>query len=228
MNTPHTVNPPPDGFWRIGRSPDAHRWSRPDPVQTDEPGAGNRFDSFHGNFGVLYFATSVEACFAEVLARFRPNPRLADLVRATWREDNRMEPGSVAADWRNSRILVRSELDGGLPFLDVSHGDTLATIAEDLGIRGWLNAFRVDVVDLEALIGRDRRVTRAISQWASERMTDEGPSYSGIRYTSRLGHQYECWAVFEGSQLIELERPAVERSDEALEIVADRYNLTIH
>lgn len=228
MTTPQRVDPPQAGFWRIGRSPDAHRWSRPDPVDTDQPGAGNRFDSFHGNFGVLYFATSVEACFAEVLARFRPNPRLADLVRSTWQRENRMKPGSLPADWRNSRILVRSQLDGGLPFLDVAHSDTLAAIGDDVRIRSWLEAFRVDVVDLEALIGRDRRVTRAISQWAAEQLVDDSPTYGGIRYTSRLGHQYECWAVFEGSELVELERRSVEQDDSDLSIVAARYNLTIH
>lgn len=228
MTTPALVELPAEGIWRIGRAPDPFAWRHPDPVHTGEAGSGNRFDSFHGNFGVVYFATNPEACYAETLARFRPLTRLGDLVRTEWRNAGWMEPGSVAADWRDSRILIRARIVDALPFVDITHSDTLLAVREDIRVASWLESFGVGDVDLATVIGHDRRVTRLIAQWAAEHLDDDRPSYSGIRYMSRLGAQYECWAVFEGSSIEELERRPVLKSDADLTCVAERYRLTVH
>jgi RES domain len=68
---------PGAGVWRVGRTPDPIEF--PDPPKADEldhPRAGNRFHSPTENFRVCYFATDLEACFGETLARFRPDPAL--------------------------------------------------------------------------------------------------------------------------------------------------------
>ncbi|MCG8376733.1 MAG: RES domain-containing protein, partial [Chlorobiales bacterium] len=68
---------PGAGVWRVGRTPDPIEF--PDPPKADEldhSRAGNRFDSPTENFRVCYFATDLEACFGETLARFRPDPAL--------------------------------------------------------------------------------------------------------------------------------------------------------
>jgi hypothetical protein len=195
---PVVVELPREGVWRVGRAPDPFAWSQPEPVDTSDPGRGNRFDSFHGDYGVCYFGTSPEACFAETLARFRPVRRLADLVRAEWSGMGLMEPGNVPADWRDSRILARASTPDALPFIDVSAPESVEAFRFSPRIAAWLEASGVVELDLSTVVGADRRVTRLISQWAFDAKRDDEFLYSGIRYVSRLGAEYECWAVFPG------------------------------
>ena len=53
--------------------------------------------------------------------------------------------------------------------------------------------------------------------------------YAGTRYCSRLGSQWECWAVFEDDQLeIEvLERLPIAKDTPELREVADLFGLTV-
>lgn len=229
MTEPATVHFPSTGVWRLGRGPDPLQWRRPEPVDTSQPGAGNRFDSFHGNYGVIYAATHIEACYAETLARFRPSPTLSDLVRQDWQTSNWMAVGSVPADWRNSRILVRIEAEQPLPFIDAGSSDTMESFSDDPRIGQWLQSFGVESLDLSHVIGHDRRVTRLLSQWTAEMRDDEDNFlYGGIRYVSRLGAEFECWAIFEGTKLETAERCSVLETDSDLCRVAERYHLTIH
>jgi len=229
VTTPATIDYPTEGVWRLGRGPDPLRFRSPEPVSTAHHGAGNRFDSFHGNYGILYAATEARSCFAECLARFRPNPRLADIVRTAWSENGWMSVGSVPADWRNSRVLARVGIDGPLPFVDVTASETVEAFRSAPQISSWLESFGVAEFDLSEIMGRDRRVTRLLSQWVAESVDDEDlPAYGGIRYMSRLGLDYECWAIFQGSQLVELERRSLLNSDEDLCSVARTYGLTVH
>jgi hypothetical protein len=46
---------------------------------------GNRFDPQSYDYGVLYFGTTLQACFAETLTRFRPTIKLLALVEDEWR-----------------------------------------------------------------------------------------------------------------------------------------------
>jgi hypothetical protein len=222
------VDLPAGGIWRVGRAPNPFAWNRPDPVDTGDPGCGNRFDSFHGDYAVVYFGTSPEACFAETLARFRPSPALASLVADEWARNHWIRPGNVPADWRDSRILVRAVVPNALPFVDVADADSLEAFRTAPRIAQWLTAFGVGDLDLAALVGSDRRVTRLISQWAHDEESDDGFSYGGIRYISRLGAGYECWAVFEGSPIAELERRPILSQDADLCVVARRYGLSVH
>ncbi len=74
---PKVMEAPAHGLWRVGRSPDPLRFPDPlNPSLLENPTAGNRFDSPTGDYRVCYFATTLDGCFGETLARFRPDPGL--------------------------------------------------------------------------------------------------------------------------------------------------------
>lgn len=56
----------------------------------------------------------------------------------------------------------------------------------------------------------------------------DGVRYDGIRYLSRLGGDKECWVVFEGTPLVEVERRAVPAIDHDLCEAARTFELTNH
>jgi hypothetical protein len=133
--SPKVVEAPASGLWRVGRSPDPLRFSDPlNPSLLENPAAGNRFDSPTGDYRVCYFATTLDGCFGETLARFRPDPGL----RAIADEQGFMALGDVPADWRHRRLAVcvrpaPSDTIPAVRFLDVEAAATRAVLRDDLG-----------------------------------------------------------------------------------------------
>ncbi len=185
---------------------------------------GNRFDSALGNFRVWYFATELEGCYAETLAPLRPDP--AVLAALEGDEPGFMPLGEVAADWRQRRIAVRATFPEGRPFLDVEDAGTRASLRKELA---WLLAsLGLDDIDVAAIRSKDRRLTRWVAQWAWDAHEQQGsPNFGGIRFCSRLGSQWECWAVFEDTRPNELERKPILLQDPALRNVAELYELRL-
>ena len=224
------VLPPLEGIWHVGRAtpgePPYRRVSRAD---DSNPKGGNRFDSYSGNYGTLYFATNLEVCFAETLARFRPKPELANLVREEWVASHKMGPGSIPADWRHTRLAYRVVPIQPLPFADISHPETLAALNSQDDLMAGLARFSVDEIDLGLLTGNDRRVTRYIAEYFAEQTDDDDlPRFSGIRYLSRLGDGFECWGLFEDTPIQTVERSSIEQTTPELLTVARRFGLVIH
>ena len=222
------AEPAAHGLWRVGRSPDPLHYSDPlDPAMLDSRSAGNRFDSPTGDYRVCYFSSTLEGCFGETLARFRPNPRLSAIAD----EEGFMSIGAVPADWRHRRLAVRatvatSERWPALRFLDVEAATTRALLRPELG--ELLAFYGYDDLDVPTIRGGDRRVTRWIGRWAHEQRDEQDrPLYAGVRYLSRLSSDWECWAVFENAPLVEQERRPILRHDEALSHVAGLYGLTV-
>lgn len=184
--------------------------------------SGNRFDVPGG--GVLYAATQAQGAFAETLARYRPSAAMRALPREP--DEHFMEAGAVPADWRTRRQLVSFRLTDPLPFLDVDHPATHTFLMDALGTE--LDALGYDELDVGALRGRDRFLTRAIAEWSYAAVDDEGkPLYSGIRYGSRLG-SHECWAIFEGTQIVDASAYTISKSDDRLLEVARDFGLSVH
>ncbi len=225
---PKIVAPPPRGLWRVARSPDPLRFSEPlDAELLKSPSAGNRFDSPTGDYRVCYFSTTLEGCFGETLARFRPDPGLA----AAASEEGFMAPGEVPADWRHRRLAVRvvpepSEAIPAAVFLDVEAPETRAVLRRELG---QLLAFHgYSDLDVAVVRGSDRRITRWIGHWAREQRDLDGClCLAGVRYLSRLSSDWECWALFDGAGLDEQERRPIGRQDPALAPVAELHGLTV-
>jgi hypothetical protein len=224
------VDVPMDGLWHVGRAaPESRlRYFRPDPVEEADPGGGNRFDSYSGRFGTIYFGSDLEACYAEVLARFRPKAALALIVEEEWTANHMMGPGKIPADWRNSRIALRAVFIRPLPFVDLYHPESIAELNRRQILMAGLSALGIDEIDVSTLSGNDRRVTRFIAEHIYNQLDDTGnPLYGGIKYQSRLGSGYSCWGAFEGTQVSEIESKSIELNDPDMKLVANRYGLTV-
>lgn len=100
-------------------------------------------------------------------------------------EDNSsqfMAAGCVPASWRDARRIFRFALDDSAPFIDVEHQRTWTVL--DNVLAPMLDA-RLDV---SAVRGGDRLLTRAIAGWAYAQADHDGDLlYGGVRYLSRLG-----------------------------------------
>jgi hypothetical protein len=192
--------------------------------------AGNRFDI--PNAGVLYFADELEACFAETLADLRAKPALVDLVRDEWNAANWLKPCAVPASWRLRRTAVKVKVDHDQKFLDVTDMQTILTLRTELALR--LSSIGYSDLDMGLVQGADRRVTRMISEWAYLQTIDQESDYdedlyrfAGIKYTSRLNHEWTCWAVFPDVDLAQVEAAPVERETPELLAIAERFGLRI-
>jgi hypothetical protein len=141
-------------------------------------------------------------------------------------QDGFMPLGEIAADWRQGRIAVRAAFPEGRPFVDVEDSGTRAVLRKDLA---WLLAsLDLNDIDVAAIRSKDRRLTRWVAQWAWDRHEAQASQpFAGIRFCSRLGSEWECWAVFEDVATEEQERKSILRQDEDLQRVAALYDLEI-
>lgn len=196
-----TTAPPGGGVWRVGRDPEPLAASKSSgPSELSKPGTGNRFDSPAGSYGVRYFATTLDGCFGEILARFRADPLLAEVIGSEWREKGFMDVGDIPADWRQRRTAVRAaflpggrnaKFPDGIKFLDIESVETREAMRPDF--EELLAYYKYPDLDIPVVRGRDRRMTRYISQWTFEQTDERGqPLYAGIRYLSRLNSDWEC------------------------------------
>jgi hypothetical protein len=228
------VAAPDEGVWRVGRAPDP--LAPPDPLppsELDQPNTGNRFDSPLGVYRALYFASTLEGCFGETLARFRPDPALREVVADEWSERGFMLLGEVPADWRQRRIAVNVRFPAeppfhrGVQFLDVEALESREALRVELA--PLLAHYGIPDLDVATVRGADRRITRWIGQWAYDARNDDGtPRFAGVRYLSRLSTDWECWAIFDDAPIVELNRRPVLRTDPSLQAVADIYGLVPH
>lgn len=182
--------------------------------------AGNRFDVPGG--GALYCGTDRRGCFAEVLARHRPAPRVAAIAAL---DGDFVSPGGIAAAWRDERRVSELELQDPLPFVDIEHEATRAWLQEE--IPQALAARGVSSLDVAAVRGNDRLLTRALAHHIYVANDDGIPLYSGVRYLSRHG-DYECWAVFDGTEVAVKASSQIQLSDSDLQYLAALWGLTIH
>lgn len=216
MNHPHLVSPPSQ-VWRIAIASNGRRFSRLDPADASS-GGGNRFDV--PGAGVLYCCTTLEGCYRETLARMRVSPAMRALDEDS--ENHFMRAGCVPASWRDARRIFQFSLADSAPFLDVENQATWNAL------EGALAGHLTEPLDVAAVRGPDRTLTRAIAAWAYGQQVDGYGLYAGIRYLSRLG-EYECWAVFDGALISEPEPArAIELSDSTLQRVSQDFGLTVH
>lgn len=188
---------------RIGRAPDP--WAWPDwSYATDEGTFGNRYDDPRGAYRVLYASTQRRGCFLETLARFRPDPALvAELAEiAGDPRDRRFQTapaGAVPPGWLRRRRVGRARLSG--EFFDVGHSSSLA----------WLHALlaprlvHYGIADLDAAairLSAPRRFTQEVGRAIYEQADAKGGRrFAGLRYLSRIGDEFENWALFEPASI---------------------------
>jgi hypothetical protein len=133
--------------------------------------------------------------------------------------------GGVPADWRARRVKATLQVVDPLPFVDVEHAETHEYLSTEMADE--LNALGAPILDVGAVRGKDRRITRAIANWAYTALDDDGsPQYSGIRYMSRLS-DWECWAIFDGSDVKSEKIDLIQTSDPDLQRVTNLFGLRI-
>lgn len=212
----------PGELWRIATTDNDLRFAEIDPITAAGP-RGNRYDVPGG--GVLYASSVVRGCFAETLVRYRVDLSSPVAIAAA-KDTCFMPPGSIPTSWREARRKYKLDVVDPLPFVDIEHEDTRSVMERELVL--VLARFDVDHLDVPTVRGADRRLTRALAEWAYTRTDEEGkPLYSGIRYMSKHG-DYECWAIFAGTKVELRAAESIEKSDIDLRAVANTFNLTIH
>ncbi len=141
-------------------------------------------------------------------------------------DPHHMPAGSIARDWRLQRRKYELQLIDPLPFVDVEHRDTRTWMSRRMGAD--LERFDIDAIDVDDIRGKDRLLTREIARRIYTATDDDGePLYSGIRYVSRLG-DYECWAIFDGTEVETYATHSIEHDDPDLQRIAQEYSLTLH
>jgi hypothetical protein len=78
-----------------------------------------------------------------------------------------------------------------------------------------------DDFDLGDALGRDRRISQAVSRFAY----DNG--FQGIAYISRFDDDFDCWAIFEGARFEVIDRVPIPRDDPDLLEAARRFGLHV-
>jgi hypothetical protein len=204
------VKAPTAGLWRVARGDNPLTVPlRPKPNEASGATA-NRFDPINMDFGVLYFGSTLA------------------LVEEDWKANDFMAVGAVAADWRQRRTAVHVSLSADAIFVDVDSPVTHQFLRKELADE--LIALGVEDIDVGTVRGKDRRLTRALSEWTYRQQGDEGPIYSGLRYESRLGSQWECWAVFddEAIDVVATEARSITLDMPELVEIAELFELQLH
>jgi hypothetical protein len=186
---------PPARLFRISRKPDP--WAWPDwAYVSDDRTFGNRWDDPKAIYRVLYAASQRQGAFLEVLARFRVDPAVVAGLARIAGEADAIAPGTVPASWLRTRVMGEGLVLG--TFAHVGRSRSLAHLRELMAPR----LVHYGLSDLDAgtiRLTAPRRLTQEISRCIFE-MSEAGsvaPSYHGICYLSRLGDEFENWAIFE-------------------------------
>lgn len=184
---------------RVGYHPDPWAWTPWEYAGADGCFHG-RWDDPHGTWRSMYLGASPLACYLEVLARFRADPRMevemAEVVSNDAEDDHypTAPAGHMPRSWCKPRLLASGRLTG--VFALPGHQQSLATLR-----RAFLPAARsLGLADLDAAAIRDSRpraLTRAIAAWLYTLRTPDGKPLNGIQFESRHGDGLLLWAVYE-------------------------------
>ena len=212
-------------LWRVSTLDTGTKFSEITALDAPRIHAGNRFDVPGG--GVLYCCTQVRGSFAETMSRYRVRPDSAVAIAAAKDTSHGfMAPGNLPADWRAQRRKFLVQLSDPLPFVDVEHEETRAYL--QVAMAPVLAMHGVPELDVAAIRGNNRLLSRDIAKWVYQAEDDDGkPKYSGIRYVSRHG-DYECWAIFDGTDVGECSHRPIEKNDTDMKAIAQLFRITVH
>jgi hypothetical protein len=185
---------PPAGVIRIGRLPDPWAWP-PWEAQHSDGTFGNRWDDPEGMYRVVYACSERDGAYVEVLSRFRPDPVVvAELARIDG-PSQAYRFGVVPTAWVEHRAIGEATLTG--LYADVGHARSLTYLRTVMAQR----LIHYDIADLDAAsirVSAPRRFTQEIGNHVYKRSLPDGtPRFTGIESESRLGDNYQNWAIFE-------------------------------
>lgn len=181
--------------YRLGRLPDP--WAWPDWSRAHLDGTfRNRWDDPDGDYRVLYASSQRMGAFVETMARFRPDLEVVAELAAIAGDDSEapLAAGTVPLDWVARRRLGIGGLAGR--YAAVGSARSLQFIRSTLAA----SALRHHLTEIDAATIRltaPRAFTQQISRLVYECPGDDGAPFAGIQYASRLGDEFENWALFE-------------------------------
>jgi hypothetical protein len=112
-----------------------------------------------------------------------------------------------------------------LPFIDIESPETRTFITAHAP--GLLRSLSVENLDVPSVRGPPRLLTHGIAGWLYGQTDGQGSLLiGGIRYVLRLG-DYECWAVFDGTDVSLIEEQAIDSTNADMAAVAAIYNIDI-
>jgi hypothetical protein len=193
------VDVDPGVVWRVGYRPDPWAWT---PWQYAVGGRfGGRWDDPAGEFRTVYAGGSLLGCLLEVLAPFRPDLVLAEVVEGIEEDpvDAEQYPtgpsGRVPRDWLLPRVASTARLTGR--YVAVSHMYSLGSLRQ----RFRQLARRLGLPDLDASAlkaAQPRELTQTIARWLYRSPADpDSRPVDGVRFDSRHDDGIALWAVFE-------------------------------
>lgn len=184
--------------FRVGYEPEPWVWT---PWQYADAGHfSGRWDDPNGVWRTIYVGQTPLACYLEVLAPFRPDPRmhaeLADIAEDP--VDSRDHPttaaGTLPRRWSVPRRIATARLGGwhAMP----GHVESLPTLrARFLPLAHHQGLPDVDAAAIRHAEPRD--LTQAIAAWVYDLSGPDGHPVAGIRFDSRHGDRLGLWAIFE-------------------------------
>jgi hypothetical protein len=187
----------PGRVFRIARPPDP--WVYPDWADAGDDGTfGNRWDDPNSSYRVLYACSQRLGAFVETLSRFRPDPDVvAGLAQIEEEDDDppAQPPGHLPKTWLAGRVMGEAILEGR--YADVGHSRSLSYLRQALAAR-LVHYGLVDLDGATIRLSAPRRFTQETSRLVYE-CTGPGDrqQFGGVRYASRLGDEFENWAIFE-------------------------------
>lgn len=216
----------PRRVYRVARRPDP--WTYPDWASAGEDGTfGNRFDDPESSYRVLYACSQRLGAFVEVLARFRPDPAVVAGLAEIEGDDpsEGLAPGSVPRSWVEERLVGEGTLDG--VYADIGHSRSLAHLRRALAAR----VVHYGLEDLDAAAIRlraPRRFTQEVSRFVYQCSDERGKrQFDGIRYRSRLGDEFENWALFEPARPVHTRVSPIDPEDPDLRAAMERLGIRL-
>ncbi len=191
----------PDPLYRVGRGPDPWEWPSWAYAKPDRT-FGNRWDDPQGLYRVLYACSQRLGTFIETLSRFRPDPAVQAGLDEIEEDDDSsagaLRPGEVPRSWLDNRRMGQTRVDG--EFADVGHSSSLVWLRSEMPDR--VVHYRLPDLDASAIrLAVPRRFTQEISRRVFDVSVGRRRAYAGIAYHSRLGDEFENWAIFEPARL---------------------------
>jgi hypothetical protein len=237
MPVTHALAAPEGGVYRVARSVEAFAFHVPEALPLPAPAPieeGNRWDDVEGRFATVYCASSAEAAFGEVIARYRERPGLLERIDNFLSQqpdpeyDPLLAPGVLPAEFFDRRWLGHIAVDPAVRFVDVE--DPATHTAIDPTLHRQLRAYGIRRIDRSTFLSPDRRVTRTIAtryHWLAQ--TPDHATWRGLRYTSRLAPEWECWGIWQPNPLLEsdITIEKVTREHPALHSAATRLGIQV-
>ncbi|GIT82201.1 hypothetical protein LLS1_38700 [Leifsonia sp. LS1] len=214
---------PPSVLFRVERPEPPLRYSQISAEDTALDNVGNRFDI--AGAGVLYAASHTQGALAETSASFRVSASLLETMAHAGAGPNELAIPVLGPEWRAQRVLRLLETRDALPFVDIEDPVTHTYLTSQA--RAVLLALGVSHLDVAAVRGPSRLLTRGLATWLYQARDSEGaPLYGGIRYVSKLG-DYENWAIFDGTEVRVVGHYRITLDDPDLVAVATRHGIPL-